>query len=51
MGGGRGGRLPEKEVTDVLATILGFLGVNFCLGIRLKEVTFVMRKVFGNFLN
>ena len=39
MGGG-GGRLPEKAVTDVLAQVLGFSGVNFCLGIRLKEVTF-----------
>ena len=44
-------RLPEKVVTDVLAQALGFSGVNFCLGIRLREVTFVMRKVFGGFLN
>ena len=52
-GGGRGGggRLSEKAVTDVLAQVLGFSGVNFCLGIKLNEVTFVMRKVFGDFLN
>ena len=48
-GGGGGGRLPEKVVTDVLAQVLGFSGVNFCLGIRLQEVTFVTRKVFGDF--
>ena len=41
--------LPEKAVTDVLAQVLGSPGVNFYLGIRLKEVTFVMRKVFGDF--
>ena len=48
-GWGRGEGLPEKVVTDVLAQVLGFPGVNFCLGIRLQEVTFVMRKVFGDF--
>ena len=48
---GEGGeRFREKVVTDVLAQVLGFLGVNFCLGIRLQEVTFVTRKVFGDFL-
>ena len=46
---GWGERLPEKVATDVLAQVLGFLGVNFCLGIRLQEVTFVTRKVFGKF--
>ena len=49
--GGEVERLPEKAVTDVLAQVLGFSGVTFCLGIRLKEVTFVKRKVFGDFLN
>ena len=44
-----GERLLEKVVTDVLAQVLGFSGVNLCLGIRLQEVTFVMRKVFGDF--
>ena len=48
-GGGR--RLPEKVVTDVLAQVLGFSGIIFCLGIRLKEVTFVIHKLFGDFLN
>ena len=43
------GRLPEKVNTDVLAQVLGFSGVNFCLGIRPWEVTFVTRKVFGDF--
>ena len=43
-GGGGGGRLAEKVVTDVLAQVLGFSGVN-------REVTFVMRKVFGDSLN
>ena len=42
-------RFPEKVVTDVPAHVLGFLGVNFCLGIRLWEVTFVGHKVFGDF--
>ena len=44
-------RFPEKVVTDVLAHVLhvGFSGVNFCLGIRLWEVTFVRHKVFGDF--
>ena len=51
VGGGGGDGLPEKAVTDVLALVLGFSGVNFCVGIRLQEVTFVMRKVFGDFLN
>ena len=50
---GDGGRVrfPEKVVTDVLAHVLhvGFSGVNFCLGIRLWEVTFVRHKVFGDF--
>ena len=47
----KGGRVrfPEKVVTDVLAHLLGFSGVNFCLGIRLSEVTFVRHKVFGDF--
>ena len=31
--GGEVERLPEKAVTDVLAQVLGFSGVNFCLGI------------------
>ena len=44
-----GERLPEKVVTDVLAQVFGFSAVNFCLGIRLQEVTFVTRKVFGDF--
>ena len=53
--GGRGGeeggrvRFSEKVVTDVPAHVLGFSGVNFCLGIRLLEVTFVRHKVVGNF--
>ena len=47
----RGGGLPEKVNTDVLAQVLGFSGLNFCLGIRLREVTFVTRKVFGYFFN
>ena len=34
----------------LLAEVLGFSGVNFCLGIRLQEVTFVTHKVFGDFL-
>ena len=42
-GGGGGGEHPEKAVTDVLAQVLGFSGINFCLGIMLK--------VFGDFLN
>ena len=46
----KGGGLPEKAVTDVLAQVLGFSGVNFCLSIRLQEVTFLMRKVFGVFV-
>ena len=29
--------------------VLGFSGVNFCLGIRLQQVIFVTRKVFGDF--
>ena len=49
-GGGGKERLPEKVVTDVLAQVLGFSGVNFCLDIRLKEVTFVTRKVLVTFL-
>ena len=44
-----GGRLPETVATDVPAQVLGFSGVNFCLGIRLQEVTFVTRKVLGDF--
>ena len=51
MGWGGGERLPEKVVTDVLTQVLGFSGVNFCQCIRLREVNFVMRKVFGDFLN
>ena len=43
---GEGGRLPGKVNTDVLAQVLGVSGLNFCLGIRLREVTLVMRKVF-----
>ena len=51
MGGGGGGeRLSEKVFTDVLAQVLSFSGVNFCLGIRLQEATFVTRKVFRDFL-
>ena len=46
---GGGERLPEKVVTNVLAQVLGFSEVNFCLGIRLQEVTFVPHKVFGHF--
>ena len=46
-GWGGGG---AKVATDVLAQALGFSGVNFCLGIRLWEVTFVRHKVFGDFL-
>ena len=48
-GGGGGERLSEKVVTDVLAQVLGFSGVNFYLSIRLQEVTFVTRKVFVDF--
>ena len=44
-------RLPKKVVADVLAQVLGFSGVIFCQCIRLWEVTFVMCKVFGDFLN
>ena len=44
-GGGGGGRPPEKAVTEVLAQVLGFSVVNFCLSIRLWEVTFV-RQMF-----
>ena len=40
---------PEKVVADVLAQVLGFPGVNFCLGIKLWEVTFV-RHVLSDFL-
>ena len=40
----------KKVVTDVPAHVLGFSGVNFSLGIRLWEVTFVRHKVFGDFL-
>ena len=48
--GGRGRvRFPETVVTDVPAHVLGFPGVNFCLDIRLWEVTFVRHKVFGHF--
>ena len=47
-GWGRGERLSEKVITDVLAQVLGFPEVNFCLGIRLQEVTFITRKVFGD---
>ena len=44
-----GGReLPEKVNTDVLALVLGFSVLNFCLGIRLLEVPFATRKVFGD---
>ena len=43
-GGGGGGRPPEKAVTEVLAQVLGFSVVNFCLSIRLWEVTFVRQK-------
>ena len=43
------GKIPEKVVTDVPAHVLGFSGVNFCLGIRLLEVTFVRYKVLGDF--
>ena len=49
--GGRVERLPEKVVTDAMAQVLGFSGDNFCQCIRLREVTFVMHKVFGDFLN
>ena len=42
-------RFPPKVVTDVPAHVLGFSGVNFSLGIRLLEVTFVRYKVFGDF--
>ena len=44
-----GGGLPEKATTDVLTQVLGFPGVNFCLGVRLQEVTLVMCRVFGDF--
>ena len=29
--------------------VLGFSGVNFCVSIRLQDVTFVKHKVFGDF--
>ena len=32
------------------AEVSGFSGVNFCLDIRLQDVTFVTHKVFGDFL-
>ena len=38
------GRPPEKAVTEVLAQVLGFSMVNFCLSIRLWEVTFVRQR-------
>ena len=44
------GKSNGPSLTDVLAQVLGFSGVNFCLGIRLQEVTFVTHKVFGDFL-
>ena len=50
-GGGGGGGLPKKVATDVLSEVLGFSGVNLCQCFRLREVTFVMRKVFGDLLN
>ena len=44
-GGGGGGAIPpEKLVTEVLAQVLDFSMVNFCLGIRLWEVTFVRQR-------
>ena len=45
------GGLPKKVATDVLSEVLGFSGVNFCQCFSLREVTFVMRKVFGDLLN
>ena len=48
---GWGERPPEKVVTNVLTLVLGFSGVNFCLGIRLHEITFITCMVFGDFLN
>ena len=48
---GWGERLPEKVVTNVLAQVLGFSGVNFCLSIRLHEVTFITRTFLVIFLN
>ena len=47
---GEGGRPPEKAVTEVLAQVLGFSVITFCLSIRLWEVTFVRQKVFVIFL-
>ena len=44
------GKNNGPSLTDVLAQVLDFSGVNFCLGIRLQEVTFVTRKIFGDFL-
>ena len=47
--GGGGDYLKKYNFTDVLAQVLGFSGVNFCLGIRLQEVAFVTHKAFGDF--
>ena len=44
----RGLGLPEKVNTDVLAQVLGFSGLNFCLGIGLPEVPFAIRKIFSD---
>ena len=45
---GWGEGLPEKINTNLLAQVLGFSEVNICLDIRLRRVTFVTRKVFGD---
>ena len=44
--GGGGGGGAEKAVTEVLAQVLGFSVVNFCLSIRFWEVTFVRQRFF-----
>ena len=46
--GGR--RPPEKAVTEVLAHVLGFSVVNFCLSILLWEVTFVRQRFLWFFI-
>ena len=47
--GGGGGDSLTKVGTDVRARALGILGVNFCPGIRFREVNFARALGFGNF--
>ena len=43
------GKIPRKDSYGCAGTGIRFPGFNFCLGIRLWEVTFARDNVFGDF--